>query len=106
MIGRFLSSALLLIAAPALADIPPAPGAEEAWRGSLVRDAGYACEQQPKMQRATSAQEKSFAEKEMEARIIRCSDGGRYLVATPRRRYGAPNPNAPPPPAPVVQKLD
>lgn len=106
MIGRPLSSALLLVAAPALADIPPPPGAEEAWRGELVRKAGYTCEQQPKMQRATSAQEESFAAKEMVARVIQCADGGRYLVATPRRRYGAPNPNAPPPPEPVVQKLD
>ncbi len=58
------------------------------------------------MQRATSAQEESFAAKEMVARVILCADGGRYLVATPRRRYGAPNPNAAPPPDPVVQKLD
>lgn len=106
MLKRLLPTVFLLIASPAFADIPPPPGAEEAWRGELVRKAGFACEQQPKMQRATSAQEESFAAKEMVARVIQCSDGGRYLVATPRRRYGAPNPNAPPPPEPVVQKLD
>ena len=75
-------------------------------RGELVRKAGFACNPQPKMERASQAQEESFAAKELVVRVILCADGGRYLVATPQRRYGAPNPNAPRPPDTVVQKLN
>jgi hypothetical protein len=97
---------MLLLAWPALADIPPPPGAQERWHSELIRTAGFECNEQPDFGPTTPAQQASYRSRGLDVRLVECRWGRRYLVGTPPRRYGAPQPNQPPPPAPVVEKLD
>lgn len=106
MRNRLLVVAFVAVAAPALADIPPPPGSEERYRGELIRKAGHSCNEQPTIAGATDQQRESFMAKGLSVVEVRCSNGQRFLVGTPPRRYGAPRPDAPPPAEPVVQKLD
>ena len=104
MLKRLLP--MMMLAWPALADIPPPPGAQERWHSELIRSAGFACNEQPDFGATTPAQQASFAARGLEVRLVECRWGRRYLVGTAPRRYGAPQPNQPAPPAPVVEKLD
>ncbi len=96
---------MLLLALPALADVPPPPGAVERWHAELIRNAGFSCNEQPEFGTATPAQQASFTARGLEVRLVLCRGGLRYLVGTPPRRYGRPDPSLPPPPQPVVEKL-
>ena len=98
--------ALSVVPTLARADIPPPPGWEERYRADLIRQAGHACNDEPRLERATPIQETAFAARRLDAVVVLCRGGERYLVGTPVRRRGAPNPNDPPPSAPEVQKLN
>ena len=89
----------------ALADLPPPPGTEERYRAQLIRENGFACNDEPRLERATPKQVEDFAARRLNVVVAICRGGERYLVGTPIRRRGPPDPNAPPPAAPEVQKL-
>jgi hypothetical protein len=100
---------LLLVSvapAPAWADIPPPPGAEERYRAEVIREAGYLCNGEPRLERATAQQEQDFVARRLNVVVARCAGGERYLVGTPFRRRGAPRPDDPPPARPEVVKLN
>jgi len=101
---NWIVAALLLLPMSAGADVPPPPGALEAFRRDLIRKAGYECADPVVLRQATSEQEESFRQKRLQANVAQCSNGKRYLVATPPRR--PPPPGEAPWPEPVVQPLN
>jgi hypothetical protein len=103
MLKRIVA-ALVLFPAYAGADIPPPPGAAEAYRRDLIRQAGHACDDPVVLRAATSAQEEEYRAKGLQAQLARCGNGKAYLVATPPRR--PPPPNSSPRPEPVVVPME
>lgn len=101
---KWLLAALVLFPASAGADIPPPPGAAEAYRRDLIRQAGHSCSDPVVLKQPTSEQEESFRLKRLQPVVAQCGNGKRYLVATPPRR--PPPPNSDPWPEPVVTPMD
>lgn len=99
-----LLAALVMLPVSAAADIPPPPGAAEAYRRDLIRQAGHSCSDPVVLKQAASEREESFRLKGLEAVVAQCGNGKSYLVATPPRR--PPAPNAGPRPEPVVMPMD
>jgi hypothetical protein len=94
---------LAMQAGVALADMPPRPGQVEREFTTLIRDAGYPCEGIT-LQQLTEAERKRFdglAEQGYYLAGATCSNGKRYVVATPpRARPRPPRPDDPPRPLP------
>jgi len=101
---NWIVAALLLLPMSAGADVPPPPGALEAYRRDLIRKAGFECADPVTLRAATSEQEESYRQKRLQANVAQCGNGKRYLVATPPRR--PPPPGEAPWPEPVVQSLN
>lgn len=99
-----LLAALILFPVSAGADIPPPPGAAEAYRRDLIRQAGHSCSDPVILKQVTSEQEERFRGKGLQPVVAQCGNGKSYLVATPPRR--PPPPNAGPWPQPVVMPMD
>ncbi|MCK8783893.1 hypothetical protein M0638_05795 [Roseomonas sp. NAR14] len=87
------------------ADVPPPPGYRERAIASLIVAAGHACPEVTGLGAADPQDAARLAAQGLDAALATCSGGARYVVGTPRRRYGAPDPNAPPLPAPQVWPL-
>jgi hypothetical protein len=101
---KWIVAALVLFPVSAGADVPPPPGALEAYRRDLIRKAGHECTDPVVLRAATSEQEESFRQKRLQANVAQCGNGKRYLVATPPRR--PPPPGEAPWPEPVVLLLN
>ena len=75
---------VLPLAVPARADMPPPPGVAEREHAAVIRAAGYACDDEPTLARATREQfDEYWRGRELSPRIVHCKDGHDYLVALP-----------------------
>ena len=99
-----LAALALLVAVPALADIPPQPGELERAASWRVREAGHACPDPAEFQRLTAQDEAVVRERGRALQRLRCGNGRSYLVSPIVRRRPTPPgmPQDPPPPAPLV----
>ena len=101
---KWIAAAVVLFPVAAGADVPPPPGALEAYRRDVIRAAGHDCADPVTLRAATSAQEESYLAKGLQPVVAQCGNGKKYLVATPPRR--PPPPGEGPRPDPVVMPMD
>jgi hypothetical protein len=96
-----------LVALPdlATADIKPSPEKRKSIFADMIKGAGHQCSSVTSFDWMTGARAEEYEKKGLTPATVTCSNGRRYVVATPPRARRNPPADAPPRPAPIIRPL-